>query len=302
MQLIKAKNLFLEHLLSTKNYSELSVKAYNRIISDFSNDCGEESSLKMLNQAEITNYIYNLRAVKGLSAKSIAQYIACFKSFGKYLKHNDLITENPAEDIRTPKLPQRLVKFLSQRELSEVLVPENDDNESDLRAKLVVELIYGSGIRISECHSLNHNAIDSNAMTLRITGKGNKTRIVPFTHSTLTLLNVYKSVLNSRGISTSANNEVFVNPKSVSIKRISIRSLQNDVKKQLRLMGWEGKASPHVLRHSFATHILENGADLMAVKEMLGHSSLSTTQVYTHISAERLKASYNAAHPRAKEK
>lgn len=164
-----------------------------------------------------------------------------------------------------------------------------------IRARVLLELIYGSGLRISECQSLTWLRLDFQNRTVRVIGKGNKEREVPLTRESIDWFNTYKLKLAEAGRLVSAKGAVFLNEQG---EAHNVRTLRRDIHDLLRSIGWEGKASPHVLRHSFATHLLENGADLMSVKEMLGHESLATTQVYTHISAERLKESFKKAHPR----
>lgn len=299
MKLSKSIDDFLNHLSHSKGYSPLTVKAYSRILSDLKEALPLEESTQ-LTTAALKLFLYGMHQEKQPSPATMAQTVACLKSFGKYLFQHGLVDKNPAGPLTTPKIPKRLVQFLSQKDLAVQLSAQPDDTEKALRGKAVCELIYGSGLRVSECVTLSWNNIDPDRHLLRVTGKGNKTRIVPFTKSAWVLLLQYKRRLQERGISPAGTQPVFLSPKADNGQiAISVRTLQKDVEAQLRSLGWEGKASPHVLRHSFATHLLENGADLMAVKEMLGHSSLSTTQVYTHVSAEYLKKKYQQAHPRA---
>jgi len=165
-----------------------------------------------------------------------------------------------------------------------------------VRARILLELIYGSGLRISECQMLTWDRIDTNAKLVRVLGKGNKERIVPLTESFIDRIANYKQMQVKAGHLPTATGYFFLSDNS---KPFGLRTLRNDIQHLLREIGWEGKASPHVLRHSFATHLLENGAEIMSVKEMLGHSNISTTQVYTHVNAERLRAAFKKTHPRA---
>jgi integrase/recombinase XerC len=300
MQLTKVIHSFLEHLQFSKGYSKHTLIAYTRILQQFVSYCEGEADCptaqNSLQEVIFKNYLYTLHVQKKLSTGSIAQIIACFKSLGKYCLIQGICSVNPALDLHTPKKPQRLVHFLSQRDLVTPSCVLEDDTEATVRAKVLLELIYGSGTRISECQSLDHQHIDIPKLCIRVTGKGNKTRIIPITKLFVSLLQQYNQRLEQRALPTLPQSAVFRNQQG---KRMSVRTLQKDIEQLLRASGWEGKASPHVLRHSFATHLLENGADLTAVKDMLGHASLSTTQVYTHVSAERLKESFKLAHPRS---
>ena len=202
-----------------------------------------------------------------------------------------------AETVPMPKRPKRLVSFLSQKDLAPEKFPEIENPTLPLiRARVLLELIYGSGLRISECQNLTWSKIDLSNRQVRVLGKGNKERIVPLTHDLVRWLNAYKLKLTEENRWASSNSPVFLNEHG---EAHDVRTLRRDIHDLLKSIGWEGKASPHVLRHSFATHLLENGADIMSVKEMLGHSSLATTQVYTHVSAERLKEAFKKTHPRA---
>jgi integrase/recombinase XerC/integrase/recombinase XerD len=160
----------------------------------------------------------------------------------------------------------------------------------------LLELIYSSGLRFSECQNLTWDRFDTSATFVRVFGKGSYERIVPLTESFIERIANFKQMEAEAGHLPTAAGYVFLSDDG---KPFGLRTLRNDIHDLLREIGWEGKASPHVLRHSFATHLLENGAEIMSVKEMLGHSNISTTQVYTHVNAERLRAAFKKTHPRA---
>jgi site-specific recombinase XerD len=246
---------------------------------------------------QVKSFVWNLKMRQKLSPTSICEHLAALKSFGKYLVRSSILETNPTENIPMPKRPKRLVAFLGQKDLSEERFPEIENPTlPQVRARVLLELIYGSGLRISECQSLTWDRLREKERLVRVLGKGNKERIVPITDSLVERLGLFKAKLNEAGHLVSATGFVFVSEDG---KPYSIRTLRNDIQSLLRDIGWEGKASPHVLRHSFATHLLENGAEIMSVKEMLGHSSISTTQIYTHVNAERLKQAFKKTHPRA---
>jgi len=292
--LAEARIAFLEYLQIQKGYSLRTVAAYGDILSQLLAYLGKSGSWETLDTEHIRQWLWEMRSKRKLSVGTISQAIACLKSFGKFALRNLWITRNPCNDINTPKKPGRLVQFLSERDLSSARLPEPED-EISLRARALLELFYGSGMRLSECAGLCWQDFDRNARVVRLLGKGRKTRIVPVTRTSMLFLERYRETLQTRGIIATPTSSVFINPQG---KKLSARTMESDIHRLLREIGWEGKASPHVLRHSFATHLLDEGADLMSVKEMLGHSSLSTTQVYTHITPERLKEAYRKAHPR----
>ena len=233
-----------------------------------------------------------------LAPTSICEHLAALKSFGKYLVKSKITEKNPAENVPMPKRPKRLVNVLGQKDLAEEKFPElpADAKLPQVRARILLELIYGSGLRISECQNLTWDRINERDFLVRVLGKGNKERIVPITESFVARIATYKQMQAQAGHLPTATGYVFLSDDG---KPFGLRTLRNDIHDLLREIGWEGKASPHVLRHSFATHLLENGAEIMSVKEMLGHSNISTTQVYTHVNAERLRAAFKKTHPRA---
>ena len=275
---------FLDYLSTQKQYSSLTLKAYAHVLSEFTQYHGEELGAESLNKDALRAWIWELKRT-GHGVATLSQSVACLKSFGKFLMRSLIVPVNPAIRLQMPKKPQRLVSFLSENELQPSQVDGAVEDQTLQRSQVLLELIYGSGLRISECAGLRWNQLDWSQGTVRVRGKGNKERIVPITQRCAEYLQKYRV----------GGAFVFANAQG---EPLNVRTLRRDIHRLLRWMGWEGKASPHVLRHSFATHLLDNGADLVAVQEMLGHSSLSTTQVYTHVSAQRLRASYLQAHPR----
>ena len=254
--------------------------------------------LSAFSEMNVKGFVWDLKMKQKLAPTSICEHLAALKSFGKYLVRSKVLETNPAEAVPMPKRPKRLVNVLGQKDLAEEKFPElsPDAKLPQVRARILLELIYGSGLRISECQNLTWDRIDTNAKLVRVLGKGNKERIVPLTESFIDRIANFKQMEAEAGHLPTATGYVFLSEDG---KPFGIRTLRNDIHDLLREIGWEGKASPHVLRHSFATHLLENGAEIMSVKEMLGHSNISTTQVYTHVNAERLRAAFKKTHPRA---
>lgn len=288
---------FLTYLETQRRFSPRSIDTYRKSLDKFLALVGEDALLESFSEMQVKNFVWDLKMRQNLSPASICEHLAALKSFGKYLVRSSILEINPAGNVPMPKRPKRLVAFLGQKDLAE---KNFDDLECStlpqIRARVLLELIYGSGLRISECQSLTWDRLREKERLVRVLGKGNKERIVPITDSLVERLGLFKAKLTEAGHLISATGFVFVSEDG---KPYSIRTLRNDIQNLLREIGWEGKASPHVLRHSFATHLLENGAEIMSVKEMLGHSSISTTQIYTHVNAERLKQAFKKTHPRA---
>ena len=288
---------FLTYLETQRRFSPRSIDTYRKSLDKFLALVGEEALLESFSEMQVKNFVWDLKMRQNLSPASICEHLAALKSFGKYLVRSSILEINPAGNVPMPKRPKRLVAFLGQKDLAEKNFDDLDCSTlPQIRARVLLELIYGSGLRISECQSLTWDRLREKERLVRVLGKGNKERIVPITDSLVERLGLFKAKLTEAGHLISATGFVFVSEDG---KPYSIRTLRNDIQNLLREIGWEGKASPHVLRHSFATHLLENGAEIMSVKEMLGHSSISTTQIYTHVNAERLKQAFKKTHPRA---
>ena len=305
---------FLIYLQTQRRYSEKTVITYRKSLEKYctsiagngpanKNATHEATSAKAIplaafSEMSVKNFVWDLKIKQKLAPTSICEHLAALKSFGKYLVRSKILQKNPAEAVPMPKRPKRLVSILGQKDLAEEKFPELPENPKlpQIRARFLLELIYGSGLRISECQSLCWNQLRTKEHLVRVIGKGNKERIVPITDSLITWLEKFRAAEIEAGHAPSETSYVFLSEDG---KPFSVRTLRNDIHDLLREIGWEGKASPHVLRHSFATHLLENGAEIMSVKEMLGHSNISTTQVYTHVNVERLREAFKKTHPRA---
>jgi integrase/recombinase XerC len=242
----------------------------------------------------------NLRAYLGdlkradYSRATIARKIATLRSFYKFLARQGEVPNNPVKIIRTPRQEKRLPKFLAPAEVERLLATPKGQDLLSLRDVAMLEVLYSSGIRVSELVGLNLEDVDPIGEVARVRGKGRRERLALLGAFALKALNRY---LASRAKSNVRDTEaLFVNRHGA---RLSARSVRRKLAKYLAAAGLDPHVSPHTLRHSFATHMLERGADLRAVQEMLGHRSLSTTQIYTHVTASRLKEIYEAAHPRA---
>ena len=300
---------FLIYLQTQRRYSERTVETYRKSLEKYhsmlvgngrsaQSDIANNVTLDTFSETNVKNFVWDLKIKQKLAPTSICEHLAALKSFGKYLVRSKILNKNPAEAVPMPKRPKRLVSFLGQKDLAEEKFPELPENPTlkQIRARLLLELIYGSGLRISECQSLCWNQLQIKERLVRIIGKGNKERIVPITDTLITWLEQFRAAEIEAGHAPSITSPVFLSENG---KPYDVRTLRSDIHDLLREIGWEGKASPLVLRHSFATHLLENGAEIMSVKEMLGHSNISTTQIYTHVNAERLREAFKKTHPRA---
>jgi integrase/recombinase XerC/integrase/recombinase XerD len=289
---------FLTYLATQRRYSPRTVDTYGKSLDKFLASTGEGVELSAFSEMSIKAFVWDLKMEQKLAPTSICEHLAALKSFGKFMVRSKILEKNPAENVPMPKRPKRLVNVLGQKDLAEEKFPElpPDAKLPQVRARILLELIYGSGLRISECQTLTWDRIDTGARLVRVLGKGNKERIVPITEAFIERIANFKQMEAEAGHLPTAAGYVFLSDDG---KPFGLRTLRNDIHDLLREIGWEGKASPHVLRHSFATHLLENGAEIMSVKEMLGHSNISTTQVYTHVNAERLRAAFKKTHPRA---
>ena len=235
---------------------------------------------------------------KQYSMATIARKLATLRSFYKFLVKRNQLTSNPVVAVRTPKQDKKLPRFLDYEEVKKLLDTPSLDNWLGSRDRAIMETLYSTGIRVSELRALNMDDIDFMGEVVHVRGKGKKERIAPIGSSALQIIQHYMEYRNKR-----AQNNVNFDSKVLFVnkfgKRLSTRSVRRKMNKYLKMAGLDPAMSPHTLRHSFATHMLNNGADLRSVQELLGHQSLSTTQVYTHLTTTKLKNVYENAHPRS---
>ncbi len=225
-----------------------------------------------------------------LAKSSIARKLATVRSCFKFLARRGAVELNPARQVRSPKLPKRLPSFLPKDESKDLLDLEPERSEAGLRDRALLELLYASGLRVAECCSLDRDDVDRRQGTVRVMGKGGKERVVPAGDAALQAVDAWLAVRGEE------RGPLFTNARG---GRLTTRSVHRIVKSRARAAGIDRRVTPHTLRHSFATHMLGEGADLRLIQELLGHSRLSTTQRYTHVSPEHLMKVYDASHPRA---
>lgn len=290
------KEAFLNYLRFEKRYSQHTIISYQNDLEQFLSFVIAEfdgPGIAEINAAIVRSWLAHLKQEEDLTAKSINRKISTLKSFYKFLMREGIVEATPMSIINAPKINKRLPVYVEEKDIQTLFdYVEFSDDWKGRTEKLVLQLFYNTGMRVSELVNLKTSQIDSAYNHIKVLGKGNKERIIPVNKELIANLQDY--IKHKPGDGNSG--QVFVNEKG---KPLYARQVYNMVKKNLSLVTTVNKKSPHILRHSFATHLTSNGADLNAVKELLGHSSLAATQVYTHNNIERLKEVFKKAHPKA---
>ncbi|HEY1063476.1 MAG TPA: tyrosine-type recombinase/integrase [Daejeonella sp.] len=288
---------FIQYLQFEKRFSPLTVIAYQKDLNQFLVFLAlSESELLIVTHQQVRSWMVALMD-QGNEAKTINRKISSLRSFYKFLQRNDLIKANPMTQVRAPKIPKRLPVFVTEQKMDTLLDGGFDfsDGFSGLRDRLIIELLYGTGIRLAELVGLKDEDVDNYGQQIRVLGKRNKQRIIPVHSSLAKLIADYKF----QKLSQNFNNKSKTLIVTDNGRDVYPKFVYRTVRTVLSTVSTHDKKSPHILRHSFATSLLNRGADLNAIKELLGHSSLAATQVYTHNSVEKLKAIYKQAHPKA---
>ena len=292
----KAVAEFLSYLNLQKRFSPLTTKNYAVDLKQFFNFLNQEvydSRLSEISYQHVRSFIASL-IDKKKSTVSVNRKISCLKSFFKYAIKNNLISNNPMQKIQGPKTPKRLPVFIDENQIDKIFNQlKFDSGFEGIRNKLLIDVLYQTGLRRAELINLKETDLDLISLQLKVLGKRNKERIIPFS---IHLKRSIQEYLNAKQENNLINSFLFVNLKNI---QLSPQALTKIVSEILSEVTTNKKKSPHVLRHTFATHLLNRGADINAVKELLGHANLSATQIYTHNTIEKLKKSYNQAHPRS---
>lgn len=284
---------FCDYLRIDKKYSNLTVESYKTEIKKYL-DFFKERNIKIKNitNSDIKGYLAFIKK-ENISDRSLAHNVSVIRTLYKFLLIEKIIQKNPTEFLELPKLKQSLPTVLSKEEVEKLLDINLVDNFS-YRNKAMLELMYSTGLRVSELVNLKLNNIDFNNCIIKTIGKGSKERIIPISDYALHYLEIYINEYRSSMMKKNIHDYVFVNNHGKMMTRQGFFKI-------IKTLGYEKNIktplSPHTLRHSFATHLLDYGADLRSIQEMLGHSNLSTTQIYTHVSSEHLKENYNNSHP-----
>ena len=292
---------FIKYIELERRLSAYTIRNYRHAIHKFfqwlCREADWNGDLDRLDAKTIRDFL--IESSRSLSRRTLHNYVSALRTFYKYLLRQKAVKTNPFVGLTLPKLPRSLPKFLNEKQVAafldgpmRLLENESIDPFQAWRDRLVLELLYGGGLRVSELVGLNYGMIDLSTGVARIRGKGGKERLCPLGKVALTCLNKFRKEFASGG---GYEDPVIVNTNQ---RRLSVRAVQLIVKKYLALADLPMDMSPHKIRHSYATHLLNNGADLRLVQELLGHSSLSTTQIYTHVGIARLKEAHQKAHPR----
>ncbi len=286
-------NSYLSYIQNIKRYSLQTVKAYRTDLTQFSehfkttnkNDTGQ------LTERTIKMFLMHLSET-GIDKRSISRKLASVRGMLKFAFQNKIIGSNPAAYIINPKSSKKLPEVTTTESILKIYQIADEADENPELVKIIFEMLYGCALRVSELCDLNFGDLDINSRTVRVMGKGSKLRIIPVGEKSIEIIKQYLNKINHQ-----QNNDPLILTKGGN--RLYPRLVYRIINKYLSKVTDIKKKSPHVLRHSAATHMLDNGADLIAVKEILGHENLSTTQIYTHVSIERLKSTYKKSHPKS---
>jgi|SoiMethySBSTD1v2_1073268.scaffolds.fasta_scaffold428578_2 integrase/recombinase XerC len=282
---------FLRHLAVERNASAHTLRSYRIDLTDFQRFLTTRAvaGLAAADARAVRAWLTALHA-RGLAPASIGRKLAAVRSCSRFLVRRGLLDRNPAREVRGPRQPRKLVSFLPIDEATELVEGRGVRGAGRVRDLAMLELLYACGLRVSELSGLDVDAVDRAEATVRVLGKGRKERIVPFGRPAARALEAWLSARGERP------GPLFTSARG---RRLGARSIHTIVRRSAREAGITRRVSPHTLRHSFATHLLDRGADLRMIQELLGHSRLSTTQRYTHVAAEQLMKVYDRAHPRA---
>lgn len=287
-------NDFEYFLRYERKLSELSITAYLSDIRDFFTRSGRPADA--VSSEDIFDYIIELHGC-GQSSRSIARHISSLRGYFQYLQYSSTREDNPADLINTPRYDKKLPQYLSLEEVESLLLCGGDSFQ-DSRDRCIIECLYSMGLRVSELCHMRLGDILLESGLIRVIGKGNKERVIPLGERALSLLHAYLPLRKEVLARNRVVNEVFLSRRGLPLSRVSVWSI---VKKCARQAGIDREISPHTLRHSFATHLVSAGADLRAVQEMLGHSDITTTQIYTHVANSLLQSTHRRFHPLEKD-
>lgn len=290
---------YMVYMEVEKNLSPRTLASYRRDLQEFllflkEQNGGVAPAPETIDHSLIRLYMGQLQQ-RNLSKSTIARHLSAIRSFFRYLLREDIVEQNVPALVSTPKRSKRLPKFLYYQEV-EALLAAPEQTLQGKRDEALLEVAYGAGLRVSELVGMNIANLNQEVGYVRVLGKGNKERIVPIGKPAIQAVAVYLKARQQEGLPVDSQSPLFLNHRGT---RLSDRSVRDIIKKYQKLAGIQKNLSPHALRHSFATHLLENGADLRSVQELLGHVSMSTTQIYTHVTKQRMRHVYDKTHPRA---
>lgn len=287
---------FLDYLSVERGLSSNTICSYRDDLNFYTDFLSSRhiDALSKVNKNDVTNFMFSQKD-KGLSANSIARRLAAIRMFHRFLAKERIIKSDPTNLIDTPKLWKKIPDTLSFNEIEALLAQPDIRDKQGIRDRAILEVLYATGMRVSEAVNLKLNDVNLDIGFLRCIGKGNKERIIPLGKKAIVAIRRYREASRPHLLKNKEAETLFLNRFG---KKISRQSLWKLIKRYARNAGIKKPIRPHILRHSFATHLLEGGADLRSVQELLGHSNISTTQIYTHINKERLKSVHRMFHPR----
>lgn len=299
MTLDEARQQFLTYQRDVRQLSRHTVEAYRHDLRGFSEFCQQRQlqDVGAIRDVDVRHWISSLHQ-SGKSGKTLQRALSSLRALFRFLGEQDLSLGNPAADVRAPKPERRLPKSIDPDNIG-VLFQTDDDDPLQVRDRAIAELFYSAGLRLSELVSANIGDIDPSTRLITVTGKGRKTRTVPVGKMALQALQQWLDLRPLSEDALSPQSPLFVSQRG---QRLSARSVQDRLKQLAVRSGLSGDLHPHMLRHSFASHLLQSSGDLRAVQELLGHANISTTQVYTHLDYQHLAKVYDATHPRAQRK
>lgn len=288
---------FSHYLSVEKGLARNTLESYRRDLQKFFLFLEKEKVFAFVHvdRSHITGYLLNLKNA-GRSPSTISRNVASIRSYFNFLVQEDLLEDNPAQLVKAPRIEKKLPRVLTTKEVDRLLQQPRDDGQAGLRDKAMLELLYASGIRVSELVSLNVTDFSPEVGYLRCRGKGMKERIVPIGSVSVNFVQEYLRSCRPKILKQNEEKALFLNHHG---RRLTRQGFWKILKKYAQQSRINGEITPHTLRHSFATHLLENGADLRSVQEMLGHSDISTTQIYTQITRRKIREVYDKTHPRA---
>ncbi|MGE0756637.1 MAG: tyrosine recombinase XerC [Pirellulaceae bacterium] len=291
---------FLRYLTVERNASPLTVKSYREDLTTLAEYLeqlnGKPVEASQVSPLDLRGYVTAMHEA-GYAKSSVSRRLASLRSFYRFAQREGLATQNPAKPLRNPRPDRKLPHFLTTDEINRLLEAPPRDEPLGARDRAILETMYSAGLRVSEAAGLNDEDVDGDGGLVRIRGKGKRERLAPLGSFALKALRRWQSVRRPAKAAQPGATPTFTNRFG---HRLTTRSIARMLEKHIRTVGLDQRTSPHTLRHSFATHLLDRGADIRSVQELLGHKSLVTTQIYTHVSTAGLREVYERAHPRAR--
>lgn len=290
-------NAYLSYVRVEKGLSNNTVEAYRRDLAHWNSFISARKNVEIdsISRKDILDFLQWLYK-RGLNSRSVARTLTALRNYFKFLQLDGIIQSNPTTQVEAPRLWKKLPKYLAMSEVDQILEAPNLDSPMGLRDKAMLELLYATGLRVSELINLKFNNLHLDPGYVQCLGKGNKERIVPLGKSAATAIEKYIAQARQKILKDHRSDYLFVTNRGDCMTRQAFWII---ISAYGRKVGLKAKLTPHLLRHSFATHLLERGADLRSVQTMLGHADISTTQIYTHVIIARLKEIYQKHHPRA---